>query len=238
MPTIVSAFISNVNSNRNIEDYINYGKRLCNVNVNKVIFIEQEIYNTYFINEIYPNTIFIFTNKEEIYLYKYNINNLEEFDKLYTVSPLKDTYEYIYIICNKTEWIRQAIEINPYNTDNFIWVDFGIYHVVNNEELFNEVISNLANKSYDNIRIASGTHYNLENIYTNVQWFFLGGIFGGNKRKLIEFADLMKEKCINIIEDKKTIMWEINVWFLIYLENSFLFDRYIANHNVSMIEYY
>ena len=239
MATIVSAFISNVNSNRNIENYINYGKKLCSINVNKIIFIEEHIYNTYFKNENFPLTIFIFTNKEQLYFYEYKAEDLTNFNKLCSDNHSKDTLEYMYIQCSKTEWVKRAIEFNPFNSEQFVWVDFGIYHIMNNdEELFIHLITNLNNKSYEKIRIASGTCYNLENIYTNIQWFFLGGIFGGHKDKLIEFANLMKQKCIDIMNNEKTIMWEVNIWFLLYLENPELFDRYIGNHNASMLELY
>jgi hypothetical protein len=239
MTTIVSAFISNVNSNRNIEKYIEYGKKLCSININKVIFIEEHIYNTYFKNQNFPLTIFIFINKENIYLYKYTADDLINFNMLQTDNPSKDTIEYMYVQCSKTELVRLAIELNIFNTNQFIWVDFGIYHIMNNdEELFIHLITNLNNKSYENIRIASGTCYNLEQFYTKIQWFFLGGIFGGHKDKLLEFADLMKQKCIDIMTNEKTIIWEVNIWFLIFLENQELFDRYIANHNPSMLAFY
>ena len=239
MTTIVSAFISNVNSNRNIENYIEYGKKLCSININKIIFIEEHIYNTYFKNEIFPLTIFIFISKEQLYFYQYKKEDLTNFNKLQTDNPSKDTLEYMYVICSKTEWIRLAIELNIFNTEQFVWVDFGIYHIMNNDEkLFIHLITNLNNKSYENIRIASGTCYNLEQFYTKIQWFFLGGILGGHKDKLIEFADLMKKKCIDIMTHEKTIIWEVNIWFLIFLENQELFDRYIANHNPSMLAFY
>jgi hypothetical protein len=239
MATIVSALLTNINSNRNIEKYIDYGRKLCNININKVIFIEEHIYNTYFINEKYPLTTFIFTSKDQLYLYKYTGDDLINFNKLCSDNPSKDTIEYMYVQCSKTEWIRSAIEINPYNSNQFVWVDFGIYHIMNNDEdLFIRVISDLNNKYYENIRISCGTCYNIETIYTHIQWFFLGGIFGGHKDKLIQFADLMKQKCIDIITKEKTIMWEVNIWFLIYLENNELFDRYIANHNPSMLAFY
>jgi hypothetical protein len=239
MATIVSALLTNINSNRNIEKYIEYGKKLCNININKVIFIEEHIFNTYFINEKYPLTTFIFTSKEQLYLYKYTNNDLTNFNKLCSDNPSKDTIEYMYVQCSKTEWVKTAIEINPYDSEQFVWVDFGIYHIMNNDEnLFIQVISNLNNKSYENIRVASGTCYNIETIYTHIQWFFLGGFFGGHKDRLIEFANLMKEKCIDIITNQKTIIWEVNIWFLIYLENNDLFNRYIANHNESMLMLY
>ena len=155
MATIVSVLLTNVNSNRNIEKYIDYGKKLCNININKVIFIEEHIYNTYFINEKYPLTTFIFTNKEQLYLYKYKGDDLTNFNKLCSDNPSKDTIEYMYVQCSKTEWVRVAIEQNPYNSDQFVWVDFGIYHIMNNDEdLFTRVISDLNNKSYENIRIS------------------------------------------------------------------------------------
>jgi hypothetical protein len=235
MTTIVSGFITNINSYRNIEKYIEFGKKLCKININKIIFIEEIIYNTYFKHEIYESTTFIFTSKEQLYLYKYNISELINFNKLCTDNTSKDTFEYMFVQNNKTEWIREAIDKNPYNTSQFIWIDFGIFHIINDDELFNKCICNFKNKSYENIRIGSSNFTNALSIYTNIHWLFLGGIFGGNSKKLIEFADLTKKKCIETIHNKKTIMWEVNIWYLIYLEKPELFDYYIADHNTTML---
>jgi hypothetical protein len=109
MTTIVSGLISIKNTNRSIEKYIEFGKKMCQININKVIFIEEYIFNLYFKDELYPTTTFYITNKENLYLYKYK-DELINFNKLYTDNPTKDTTEYMYIQCNKTEWIREAIE--------------------------------------------------------------------------------------------------------------------------------
>ena len=240
MTTIVSGFITNINSYRNIEKYIEFGKKLCKININKVIFIEEIIYNAYFKDETYESTTFIFTSKEQLYLYKYNENenDLINFNKLCTDNKSKDTIEYMFVQNNKTEWIREAIDKNPYNTNHFIWIDFGIFHIINDDELFNECICKFKNKSYENIRIGACNFTQALSIYTNIHWLFLGGIFGGSSKKLLEFADLTKRKCIETIQNKNTIMWEVNIWYLIYLEHQDLFDTYIANHNKTMlIEY-
>lgn len=60
----------------------------------------------------------------------------------------------MFVQCNKTEWIREAILKNPFNSDQFIWIDFGIYHIVNNDDEFYTGINNLNTKSYENVRIA------------------------------------------------------------------------------------
>jgi len=76
------------------------------------------------------------------------------------------------------------------------------------------------------------------NIFKNITWYFAGGVFGGNKDKLLIFADLMKRKCLQIISQEKTIIWEVNIWFLIYLENKDLFCPYQCDHNDTILKNY
>ena len=186
------------------------------------------------------NTLLIKINKKDIYFYKY-IDYLIDFN-LHTQTIKKDTMEYVFTICNKTEWIKEAILLNYFNTDNFIWVDFGIRHVftLSDEEFINK-INNLQYKIYDNVRIANIWNLDISyfiNFYKDIAWYFAGGVFGGNKNKLIKFADLMKNKCIEIMTKNNTIMWEVNIWYLIYRENKDLFDSYVCDHNNTIIDNY
>jgi len=235
-PTIVSGFISNCNTYRNVENYINYGKKLMSVPINKIIFIEKEVYDEYLSEYISEYTTFIFIKKEDIYLYEYyeQITNFEP----NTNNPAKDTIDYMFIQCYKTEFIRMAIESNLYD-NQFIWIDFGIYHIINDDQLFNDLIMNLRSE-YDLIRIAGGIYLppTEKTIYTNICWCFLGGIFGGEGSKLVYFADLTKQKCIDTIINKNTITWEVNIWYLIYKEFPELFSIYVANHNPTMLQDY
>jgi len=249
MTTIVSGFISNINTNKSLESYINYGKKLINIPVKKIIFIEDHIYNDHlseYINEeILMHTVFCFIKKNDIYLYKY-YDKITNFD-LYTDTPNKDTIDYMITMCNKTEFVKSAIELNPHNTDQFIWVDFGIYHIfnhdhiANHDELFINYIQNLSQKIIENefiIRIAGGYFYIDVNLYHEICWCFLGGIFGGHKNALLEFANLMNKKCISVIENEKTILWEVNMWYMIYKDHPELFSIYITDHNPNMIHLY
>ena len=170
-----------------------------------------------------------------------NSNVLTNFH-LHTNTTEKDTIEYMFTMCNKTEWIRQAIGLNYFNTEQFVWVDFGIRHVFRcDDESYISILESLTNKNYENVRI--GNIWNLHqqylfNIYKDITWYFAGGVFGGNKDKLLIFADLMKEKCLQILSQKKTIMWEVNIWYLIYLENNELFYPYHCDHNDTILKNY
>ena len=121
-------------------------------------------------------------------------------------------------------------------------VDFGIRHVFScDDTAFTNTLETLTHKSHDKIRIASIwnlQHTTSKNIYQEILWYFAGGVFGGSKEKILVFADLMKEKCLQIIHEKQTLMWEVNIWYLIYLENKELFDCYYCDHNNTIVANY
>ena len=243
--TIVSAYIPNINKDtrRNVSDYIQYGKLLINIPNPKVIFIDCESYNAFFkvddLNGKFINTTFIKINKESLYLYKY----LEKLTKFYINSgnPEKNTIDYLFVQNNKTEWVSEAIQMNIYNTEQYIWIDFGIYHMINNESEFKEGILSMTSKKYDKIRIASCKYrdYTVNyNVYEIITWTFAGSVFGGHKDALIKFADLAKNEVLKTIEEKKTIMWEINIWYLVKLKHLELFDFYSCAHDIRILKEY
>jgi hypothetical protein len=243
--TIVSGFIANVSKNPSlsVEKYIEYGKFLLNNPNPKVIFIDKETYNSFFkdddLKSRYKNTTFIKINQEELYLYKY-VDKITNFT-LKSCNPNKDTFDYLFVQNNKTEWVREAIQMNIYKTDQYIWMDFGIYQMIKNESELNEGITSMTKKYYDNLRIASCKYrdYTVSyNVYEIITWTFAGSVFGGHKDALIKFADLVKNEVIKTIEEKHTIMWEINIWYLVKLKHIELFDFYHCSHDIRILKEY
>lgn len=241
MTTIVSAFISNVNTrdDMNLDKYYNYGKVLLQVQIPKVIFVDIDMYNK--IKELENEfTKIILVDKNNYYLYEY-IDQITDF-KANNGNSKKDTLEYMVTMCHKTEWMKEAIDGNFFTTNNFIWIDFGIRRIFTCDDLeFIKNIQNIQTKEYNKIRIGTIWDLNIKcrcDIYSNVYWYFAGGVFGGHKDYLLIFADKMKEKCIQIIKEKQSLMWEVNIWYLIYLENHDLFEGYQCDHNESLITNY
>jgi len=243
--TLVSAFIANANQrqDRSIDNYISYGKKLMAAPINKIIFFDdseiQQLPDECF-NE---NTLIIPIKKDDNYLYQYK-DKITDFH-LNTTCPQKDTLDYMITICNKTEHIKNAILLNPFQSTQFVWVDFGINHVFKDrtDEDFTKALHELREKEFENIRIANIWDTSLYNIYVlnpykDVLWFFAGGVFGGSSEALIKFADLTKQHCIKVIEENNTLMWEVNIWFQVYLENKELFSLYNCDHNPSILENY
>jgi len=110
------------------------------------------------------NTKLIQINKEDLYLYKFldGLKNIVITDNLN-----KDTLEYFMIMCNKTEWVRESIAINPFNSDNYIWIDFGIQHILGEKyEEMTYKIDRMCHQNYDNIRI--GMIWDLNENYNKI----------------------------------------------------------------------
>ena len=247
--TFVSAFIANANQrhDRSVADYIEYGKKLMAVPVNKIIFFDESLIDLLPQDCFNSNNVIVPVKKGENYLYQH-ADKLTNFH-LNTTYPGKDTMDYMLTICNKTEHVRRAIEMNPFHSSQFIWIDFGINHVFrgNTFDEFSNAIIKMKEKTYENVAIASiwaPSMYHMmcanfnNNIYQDVMWFFAGGVFGGDSAALIKFADLTKQKCIQIIEEKQTIMWEVNVWLLVCLENPDLIYPYTCDHDARIITHY
>lgn len=242
--TIVSSFINNLHPERkdkNFETYFQHGIILIKSNVQKIIFVDETMYEKIKDYQNH-NTKIVLIDKTKYYLYPYmNTECLQNFN-LNTDNPNKDTIEYMFTMSLKTEWMREAVDINHFNSDHFVWVDFGIRHVFNcDDRTFIDALETLTQNIRDKIRIAS--IWNLEhttnkNVYQEILWYFAGGVFGGSKEKILVFADLMKEKCLQIIHEKQTLMWEVNVWYLIYLENKELFECYYGSHDHTIITNY
>ena len=240
--TIVSAFISNINKSpdRSIDKYIENGNLILQAKIPKVIFVDEDLYDEFKEREN-EYTKIVKTSKDEIYLYEH-IDLLTNFE-LFTKNPIKDTVDFMFLMSHKTEYVKKAIEMNLFDTDDYMWIDFGVKHMfrdITNQE-FVGIVEDLGNRSYDKVRIASvwdiNTYYSME-IYQRIVWYFAGSVFGGNKEKLCEFADRNKDLCLKIMTEENTIMWEVNIWYLLYKEHTELFDVYKCDHNNSILELY
>ena len=227
-PVLVSAYVFTENHYQNLDFYIQNGVKMLSIQMNKIVFIDNRVIR-YF--ETYKNaqTHIIPFSYEDNYLAKY----LPKLQEVTNGNPEKDTNLFYSIMCNKTEWIRKAIQLDIYDSNYFTWFDFGMYKIFNE----NLTIYSLK-KCYDSVRIASiwdlNQHHNV-NIHKQVCWYFAGGIFGGNKQSLIQFADIMKHETLRYIQSHNALVWEVNIWYTIYKQYPGLFSPYTCNHNNSIV---
>jgi hypothetical protein len=240
--TIVSAFMTNINlrGDRSYEKYVELASHLLKVPMNKVVFIDSTVYHHFkqFNDEF---TVIVPFYKESNYLYKYKdtIDN----SKIHTTNPQKDTMEYMFTMCYKTEFVRRAMQMNLFNSEQFIWMDLGIKHMITcSDEEFVTKVLRLKDVEYkDHVRIPS--IWNPDNnywvdIFKDISWYFAGSLFGGNMKSLVKFANDTKDMCLKVIQEKNQLMWEINIWLLVYRLDRWKFLYYFSKHDNTILDGY
>lgn len=157
MMNFVSGFIggANVRADRNIGKYIDLGKRLLDVRLPLVLFLEKSVaelmdsetfsgkYDIRKFNyggktfeyikgwDDKDSLLIVLFEKEDLYFWNYR--HLASNFFVETENPKKDSLDYFIVQIQKLEWMRIAIHLfrtlgNP-DDAQFAWVDFGIAHV-------------------------------------------------------------------------------------------------------------
>jgi len=308
-PTIVTAFMSQINArgDRPVQKYIDLGKALLSLHIRQIVFIERYIYETYLRNEyrglgvgcssirffthgghayeyvVLGHLTFVFFERTDMYLEQYR-EMATEFS-LNTPHPSKDTLDYMFVQCHKTEWVAMAISLDNNNNNNnnnniddraegicenavaqrrcsrnnrrgftivsyYAWLDFGIRHMYPSVMAFDMAIYGLRDRltlhKHESIgTCSSGVVYApscwspekqyTQDVYREIFWVFSGSAFGGCTKALLEFARRTKTKCIDILTTRRRLMWEVNVWYLVYRDCPGLFSLFYGNHNADIV---
>lgn len=243
--TIVSAFMCNVmpRPDRTPDKYYEHALGLLLSSAPKIIFLDEPMYNLVLEKNQYDSTttVIIPFNKDKMLWYDKKDTLTHD---IISLTPDKDTVEFFITMCNKTNWVNKAIELNPFNTDQFVWIDFGIHYIFKGSVPFSytsELISTIATKEYDLVRIGNIVDFNLIynlNLKQNICWYFAGGVFGGKKDALIYFNELMRLHCDSMIDTDNCLLWEVNIWNNIYREIPQLFLPYKCDHDLSILMNY
>lgn len=244
--TIVSGFISNAN-NRDFHksgEYLRNGKLFLKSTTPKIVFLDEEMFSqiqeTDYNSE---NTRLVLYNKMQAYYMKY-IDDITTIPA--TDNPTKDSKEFLLTMWNKTEYMREAAQLNLFNTDYYVWIDFGIRYVCKNssDQEFIQKLNNIKQPEshlHDKVRI--GGIWNLNHIYhcdliQKITWYFAGGVFGGRKDVLIWFSEEMRKECEDLVMTYHTATWEVNIWYIILHKFPYMFDIYPSSHNETLIDGY
>ena len=168
--------------------------------------------------------------------------------------PKKDSYEYLVLINSKVQFIKTAIERNPWNSTHFAWIDFSIAYVLRDRDRSTEYLKMLSNRSYiDTMLVVPGCvgkfsedkyGQNAEGIqqltksfgelYDNPYWRFCGGFLLGDKESLLSFYDLYFEHFESFLREHRHMVWEVNYWAWLEGSKGWSPTWYSANHNDSI----
>ena len=267
--TIVTAFMTQINArgDRPVKKYIDLGKSLLALHIPQIVFIERYIYDTYLRAEyrhlgledgcrirflayggrayeyiVLGHLTFVFFERNDMYLEEYR-EMATEF-ALNTSHPTKDTLDYMFVQCHKTEWVAMTTCLDSDNGDGiYAWLDFGLRHMYPSSIAFEVAVYGFRDRmirgsSVDSVFAPScwdaKRTYSYD-VYRDIFWVFSGSAFCGKPNTLLEFARRTKSKCIEILSVRRRLMWEVNVWYLVYCDCPALFSLFYGNHNATIL---
>jgi hypothetical protein len=246
-PTIVS-MIYNINkienpNNKNrkkINDYIELSKKfILTLPYPLIIFIEnneKEIYD--YIYETRKNfnlleiTYIYQIDLNETYFYK-DLSKLEELQKTYFIingDLNHETPMYIILNNNKFFFMEKTIELNPFNSSHFIWMDFGINHVAQNTEKIHEWINVIPDKIKQLCINPYTENVDNKQMFQVIYHHTAGGLFSGSKENMLKYIELFKKKTEQIYNENWYQIDEA-VMTMVQRENPDLFEFFYGDYH-------
>lgn len=191
---------------------------------------------------------FVFFRICDLFLWSYR--DMAHKFKLNTGNPTKDTLEYMMVQCQKSEWMAIASQLCQKTRgggEEHVWIDFGVFHMFQGKiDVFQTELYKMRSRIHRRLlqpsesgvsrglmfaRCWDPAHIYYGDIYKDVNWLFAGSVFGGCSSRIQQFALRVREKCLQVLREKNTLMWEINIWVLIYHEHPELFAFYPSDHS-------
>lgn|GEM_PF-19143 len=239
--TFVTAFyvVKNYNAvGKSTKSYFEHFDKLVNTGIPIAVYISPQFEKQ--IKEIMVN----YSNVQLLGLidvedsWTYQQINVEKIKLPTNRNPLKDSLEYMVSQNTKIECINKTIETNPFNTENFAWIDFGIFHVIKDIKKSTKMLEKMAYQNIKKNSLLFPGCWELSGKYdyiNNINWNFCGGFFVGHKDQLLNFYQKYQTFLSKFINQHNTMVWEVNIWSAMVHESNWKPSWYKADHDDSII---
>ncbi len=240
--TFVTAFVELYNREGTIktpEWRFQHFEKIAENEIPIILFITNDLYNE-FKDRLHQwkHIIIIIIKFENSLTYDYIMSLSDEYELPTERCSWKDSKKFMILMNQKIEYLNRAIELNPWKTDYFAWMDFNLNHVFKNEDtpkkLYN-LNQQVFNKKFICIPGCWNKGHNIDSLATKVNWRFSGGFILGDKESLIHFWKIQLELLPSFIQEYKNIVWEVNFWCWLEYYHNLNIEWCYGNHDDSMI---
>jgi len=235
---------------RKFSEYLSWFKETLKIPTSMVVYVDPSLVDFVSENRKGLPTKIKSQKLEEIpyYFLKNNIENIiNSSDYKEKISDPKrlECINSLYniVIFSKFQWVKKSIEENYFNSDIFLWLDAGLsrlfyeipltnpYPSVNALDAFksnkDKVIIQTSMSYYPNLVNANGCSE--EYFWDNRSWV-MAGLWGGYKKPMIKFCDLIDDTLQNKMIGGRMVNNEQIAMAYVYKNNP---DLFLAYENVA-----
>jgi hypothetical protein len=143
-----------------------------------------------------------------------------------------DTLLYLKIQNSKLHRMLDAARINPFETEWFAWIDFGLTHVFRTPIQTIDRLEMLQPPETPCLQTAGIWGYSVADVWDRICWRFAGGFLLAHRSKL---PDVCSKYESIIARNLPRFTWEVNYWALLESEEGIDFGWFVADHNDTII---
>jgi len=249
--TFVTAFMTIYETpyqNKDIHWRFRHFKQLCQTGISIAVFCSPDC-EEYFRSEIltkYSNVVLI--DIEDLY----ETWTYQTYQRVASEIPIelpntrtmeKDTTNYLLLMNAKVEYVKRAIEANPFQSTHFAWVDFNIFHIFTEKQqyatyLFQTLSKRVMMNRFLTLPGCWGKDKVCDNsLENNICWRFCGGFFIGSLDRMNDFYQEYKTHFETFLRERRKLVWEVNFWAYLELHHGFSVVWYLGDHNTSILEF-
>ena len=238
MITYVTAFLDlndDCVKDRSVETCFQQFEPLRNLGINVVVFLSKKFKTEANTNTKHIHYEFIDVDELETYKETYAIDNLR---MPYTPAPNKDTKNFMILMNAKIEFVKKAIDLNPFQTTHFAWIDFSITYVFRSMDATLKRLKEDSIKDWQSCLVFPGCWekgIGYSNICNTIHWRFCGGFFMGDAESLTTFSQMYRSNYSMILRDKQTMLWEVNIWAILEQEYGWNPNWFKGDHNDTIV---
>lgn len=151
----------------------------------------------------------------------------------------KDTLEFMMLMNAKIECMVKAVELNPFNTSHFAWMDFSLSYIFKQPEETIRYMKELSQKNFAPTLFAIPgcwqKGYLLDSMWDRILWRFCGGFFVADPESIFYLYELYMDSYQSLLQESKRMTWETNVWAWLEEKKGWSPNWFLADHNDSIV---
>jgi hypothetical protein len=221
--TYVTSFIPTDNPKRSLYEYRTRFDQLAATGLPFIVFLDISLRWTF------PDNVMVFfvDGLKDTWIHKHLPTEVI----LPSIRGHNDTISYLKVQNTKLHFLRDAAQMNPFQTEWFAWIDFGITHVFRNPEETLNRLCHLSPPENPGMRTAGIWQRFLTYYQDRTCWRFAGGFLLTHVSKIPELCSTFERI---LLRELPSLKWEVNYWALMESEGVD-FGWFQANHDDTII---
>ena len=180
-------------------------------------------------------TRFIFRDYEELAYYnlfkKYSENH--NLNRIQNVTQEKMTALYKFIVNQKVHFVKDVVEMNPFNTTKFAWMDMRLHCVYDmsieeTTQVMSEIPANRV-KLMQMTTTEPSDIYGRHDFYSWTRGKCAAGFFGGSREPLLQFCQICKEEFLQAVHEEMAPTDEM-IYSYVIAHHRDLFEPYVGEY--------